>query len=178
MSTTILAWAPQSWHEHPNPSTGGRHRMLYFNIQRTEKYSIAMWYLWPTIILYHTIALGQTIILLHYNECIQQFVLAAIIRIVGWSSQGNVEHTALIIGTVHWIKPANHLHSIILIITSQPIWDNENTENHVAQKSLLIGHKAAQDSVSVWFDHLCTWYLSGGRVKSQVWSNTSSSILI
>ena len=46
MSTTILAWAPQSWHEHLNPSIGGRHRMLYFNIQRTEKYSIAMCY-WP-----------------------------------------------------------------------------------------------------------------------------------
>ena len=44
MSTTILAWAPQSWHEHLNPSIGGRHRMLYFNIQRTEKYSIAMCY--------------------------------------------------------------------------------------------------------------------------------------
>ena len=27
-----------------NPSIGGRHRMLYFNIQRTEKYSIAMCY--------------------------------------------------------------------------------------------------------------------------------------
>ena len=45
MSTTILAWAPQSWHEHLNPSIGGRHRMLYFNIQRTEKYSIAMCYM-------------------------------------------------------------------------------------------------------------------------------------
>ena len=44
MSTTILAWAPQSWHEHLNPSIGGRHRMLYFNIQRTENYSRAMCY--------------------------------------------------------------------------------------------------------------------------------------
>ena len=44
MSTTILAWAPQSWHEHLNPSIGGRHCMLYFNIQRTAKYSIAMCY--------------------------------------------------------------------------------------------------------------------------------------
>ena len=51
MSTSILAWAPQSWHEHLNPSIGGRHRMLYFNIQRTEKYSIAICYGDPDILL-------------------------------------------------------------------------------------------------------------------------------
>ena len=32
--------------------------------------------------LYHTIVLGQTIILLHYNECMQQFALADIIRVL------------------------------------------------------------------------------------------------
>ena len=35
----------QSSLPHHHPQREGRHRMLYFNIQRTEKYSIAMCYI-------------------------------------------------------------------------------------------------------------------------------------
>ena len=37
---------PPQWpKQSAPPHIGGRHRMLYFNIQRTEKYSIAMCYM-------------------------------------------------------------------------------------------------------------------------------------